>query len=42
MTSIKNQTRSLSLWEKPEITTLSISRDTRQLPLDPPGPGQRA
>jgi hypothetical protein len=42
MITEKNQSSKPTPWEKPEITTLSISRDTRQLPLDPPGEGQQS
>lgn len=29
-------------WQPPTITTLSISRDTEQGPLDPPGSGAQS
>jgi hypothetical protein len=42
MNTETNQPSKPAPWKKPEITTLSISRDTRQLPLNPPGPGQQS
>lgn len=40
MNNEKNQPR--TPWQTPQITTLSISRDTGQGPLDPPGPGAQS
>lgn len=31
-----------SHWQTPQITKLSISRDTEQFPQDPPNPGEQS
>lgn len=41
---MKTKSKTLKTWTKPELKTLSISRDTKQNgePLNPPGAGQQS